>query len=237
MENIETCRSALHFAVELLGLNTGASTLDKLQDLDDRLVHGRDTLEDAIKQLRLSQDSSKAELVVEIQQSYSRTQNTVDESRAEARSTKQATLQRHDKLEDMLKTAEDRRKVEQIVSSLDDERLHMRREGVTDAHERTFDWILNEDQSNFASWLSEGSGIYWIKGKAGSGKSTLMKYLVDHEHTEKLLREWAGCNELLLAEHFFWVAGTSLQKSNQGLLRGAITTNASFRYQASPYRL
>jgi putative ribosome biogenesis GTPase RsgA len=29
----------------------------------------------------------------------------------------------------------------------------------------------------FADWLENDGGIYWIAGKAGSGKSTLMKYL------------------------------------------------------------
>jgi hypothetical protein len=41
-------------------------------------------------------------------------------------------------------------------------------------------------------WLSSGKGIFHISGKLGSGKSTLMKYLVDNEHTKSLLQGWAG---------------------------------------------
>lgn len=42
------------------------------------------------------------------------------------------------------------------------------------------------------NWMSSGAGIFHISGKLGSGKSTLMKYLCDHDCTKSLLREWAG---------------------------------------------
>lgn len=41
-------------------------------------------------------------------------------------------------------------------------------------------------------WLSKSSGIFHIAGKIGSGKSTLMKFLVDHDEVNKKLQEWAG---------------------------------------------
>lgn len=67
--------------------------------------------------------------------------------------------------------------------------------------------------------LMEIKGIFWITGKPGCGKSTLMKHLSRHPQTMELLRVWAGDNELILAHHYFWIAGTSLQKSRIGLLR------------------
>jgi len=42
------------------------------------------------------------------------------------------------------------------------------------------------------SWLESGTGIFHICGKLGSGKSTLMKYICDHEETGKMLKKWAG---------------------------------------------
>ncbi|KAI8629819.1 hypothetical protein F5Y19DRAFT_77450 [Xylariaceae sp. FL1651] len=42
----------------------------------------------------------------------------------------------------------------------------------------TGDWIFDHDR--FKSWQKEPSTILWISGKAGSGKTTLMKHLVDH---------------------------------------------------------
>ena len=48
---------------------------------------------------------------------------------------------------------------------------------VIDSHRATFDWIFSEDGPGFAQWLKDGKGVYWIYGKAGSGKSTLMKFI------------------------------------------------------------
>jgi hypothetical protein len=42
------------------------------------------------------------------------------------------------------------------------------------------------------NWISLGARIFHISGKLGSGKSTLMKYLCDHDRTKSLLKEWAG---------------------------------------------
>ena len=34
-------------------------------------------------------------------------------------------------------------------------------------------------------WLLSRHGDYWVSGKAGSGKSTLMKFLCNHEKLER----------------------------------------------------
>lgn len=54
---------------------------------------------------------------------------------------------------------------------------------INRAHKSTFRWILQDNQSqdhhlpmirwsNFREWLESDNQIYWIAGKAGSGKST-----------------------------------------------------------------
>ncbi|KAG8532445.1 uncharacterized protein KY384_002322 [Bacidia gigantensis] len=75
---------------------------------------------------------------------------------------------------------------------------------------------------NFSDWLRSGSGVYWINGKAGSGKSTLMNFLYSHLRTNGLLRDWAGRRKLLTPAFFFWNSGSVLQRSVQGLLRSLI---------------
>jgi DNA helicase HerA-like ATPase len=42
------------------------------------------------------------------------------------------------------------------------------------------------------------TGIFWIFGKPGSGKSTLMKYLVEDQRTHDLLQKWAGPKKLIV---------------------------------------
>ncbi|RXK34148.1 hypothetical protein BBD39_06055 [Arsenophonus endosymbiont of Bemisia tabaci Asia II 3] len=46
-----------------------------------------------------------------------------------------------------------------------------------------------------------------------------MKYIVSQLGTQQLLKQWAGDHELIIATHFFWNAGSPLQKSRIGLLR------------------
>ncbi|RFU29568.1 hypothetical protein B7463_g6785, partial [Scytalidium lignicola] len=74
-------------------------------------------------------------------------------------------------------------------------------------------------QESFLHWLSSGNGIFHISGKLGSGKSTLMKFLCDHPHTQVELQKWAGNRKLIFAKFFFWKPGSPLQKSLNGLFR------------------
>jgi hypothetical protein len=59
-------------------------------------------------------------------------------------------------------------------------------------------------------------------GKAGSGKSTLMKYVHADKRTREALRTWAGERKLVTASFFFWNIGSALQKSHKGLLRSLL---------------
>jgi len=53
----------------------------------------------------------------------------------------------------------------------------------------------------------------------GSGKSTLMKYLYDHDETTQNLRIWSGHDPLVRACFYFWSPGQQMQKSLEGLLQ------------------
>jgi hypothetical protein len=119
-----------------------------------------------------------------------------------------------------------------ILKSLEFPTMFSRFDHVNDAHFKTFEWIFQDmirDQTNsrpkvsFVEWLVNGTGIFHVSGKLGSGKSTLMKFLYQHERTKQLLNEWAGENwTLVLAQFFFWRAGEKDQKSLSGLLRALL---------------
>ncbi|KAI0380623.1 prion-inhibition and propagation-domain-containing protein [Hypomontagnella monticulosa] len=102
-----------------------------------------------------------------------------------------------------------------------------RKESISAAHSKTFHWTLHPPVEEYpwddlSEWLLSGSGIYWISGKAGSGKSTLMKYLLKHPRTRRLLSRWAGGTPYLLVHFFFWNLGTIEQKSQEGLSRSLL---------------
>lgn len=74
----------------------------------------------------------------------------------------------------------------------------------------------------FLTWLKSGSQIYHISGKAGSGKSTLMKFLSQHSRVREELKSWADGRKLVLASFFFWNSGDKLQMSLEGLYRALL---------------
>ncbi|KAL3419504.1 hypothetical protein PVAG01_09726 [Phlyctema vagabunda] len=72
------------------------------------------------------------------------------------------------------------------------------------------------------TWLENGQGIYWISGKAGSGKSTFMKYIFENTGTKEAIAAWSGLAKYSTSGYFFWSQGIALQKSTEGLLRTAL---------------
>ncbi|KAH7346375.1 hypothetical protein BKA65DRAFT_399466 [Rhexocercosporidium sp. MPI-PUGE-AT-0058] len=97
------------------------------------------------------------------------------------------------------------------------------------AHQKTFRWIFKDPPygeeapwSSFIDWLKTGEGIYWVNGKAGSGKSTLMRYIVENSDTRKYLQVWAGKHHLESQSFFFWNGGSLEQRSHCGLLRSLL---------------
>ena len=69
------------------------------------------------------------------------------------------------------------------------------------AHAQTFQWIFNQG-SGFREWLRSGTGIFWIAGKPGSGKSTLVKFIAENPKTTNLLTEWAGGHNFVNLSYF-----------------------------------
>ncbi|KAJ6003064.1 hypothetical protein N7451_005611 [Penicillium sp. IBT 35674x] len=68
-------------------------------------------------------------------------------------------------------------------------------------------------REKFLTWLNSGRHIFHISGKAGSGKSTLMKFLVKSSRVKKELESWAGGRPLIFAQFFFWNAGDETQRN------------------------
>jgi len=108
--------------------------------------------------------------------------------------------------------------------------MYDREVNVQTSYPQTFDWIFQrraqdgDGWAEFPEWLQNGSGCYWISGKAASGKSTLMKFLIQDPRTQGYLRLWAGRDKLICANFYFWYLGTAIQKSQTGLVRSLLFT-------------
>ncbi len=106
-----------------------------------------------------------------------------------------------------------------IIKTLHFSQIRDREFAILDAHQTTFEGVFDNKTTNFSTWCRSYGGIYWISGKAGSGKSTLMKFLLSHQKTKDLLCDWAGQKQLVTASHFFWSQGTKEQRSQTGLFQ------------------
>ncbi|KAL9619539.1 MAG: hypothetical protein Q9160_005815, partial [Pyrenula sp. 1 TL-2023] len=75
-----------------------------------------------------------------------------------------------------------------FLESLRFEDINIRSNEISETSPKTFEWIFDttEDANpwdNFSRWLQDGKTIYWVSGKAGSGKSTLMKFIANDLRT------------------------------------------------------
>ena len=93
-----------------------------------------------------------------------------------------------------------------------------------DALESTLDWVWSkkhESRSSFAQWLLNDRAVFWIQGKPGSGKSTLMSYL------EKASRWWQihsrrDSNWSTIRFFFDFRAHSGLANNLEGFLRSLL---------------
>lgn len=114
------------------------------------------------------------------------------------------------------------RREQEVIRSLNYQARKLRHDDIEDAHIRTFQWVFGSPHDQLLSWLESGTGIFWVSGKPGSGKSTLMKFIVDNSRTKEALAIWAGTRTCVTASHFFWISGTAMQMSQEGLFRSLL---------------
>lgn len=214
---MESLRVALHGAVKKKDLE---KLKDRLKELDRRM---RSRLSNVLDDKRYS---SIVALIQELDKKNKRMdlisscrfedlRQTILTSLAESYTqTEVMTL-----LVQLQNQAEATTKHQRILTGLMFNELTQRYSDIEEAHNTTLEWIYDHTQTKFAGWLESGSDIFWISGLAGSGKSTLMKYLCNQRRIGQALKSWAGTATLVIASFFFWHQGTRMQKSQQGLLQ------------------
>ena len=108
------------------------------------------------------------------------------------------------------------------MNSLNDTVTRARIREVNKAHDKTFHWLFDPQIVSFTGWLRDTdvskSPIYWIQGKPGSGKSTLMKFAMHDVRISKLLNGDSG-DTWTLAAFFFHDRGSEMQKTLVGMLQ------------------
>ncbi|KIW32255.1 uncharacterized protein PV07_03815 [Cladophialophora immunda] len=129
------------------------------------------------------------------------------------------------KIDKLVDVQHQKAEFDKFKQSLHFPEINLRQDKIEEAHEKTFEWIFEKQDTsqrwhNFPDWLQNDQPLYWILGKPGSGKSTLMNFLVHDRRTLEGL-ESSG-QPVTILSFFFWEAGVELQKSRVGLLRSLI---------------
>ncbi|TLD04406.1 uncharacterized protein PgNI_12016 [Pyricularia grisea] len=69
---------------------------------------------------------------------------------------------------------------------------------------------------SFSDWMQSESKLYWLSGKPGSGKSTLVNFILQDSRTQEFLDRWKP--GAITISHFFWKASSSsMQKNMKGM--------------------
>ncbi|KAI1754837.1 hypothetical protein F4782DRAFT_491746 [Xylaria castorea] len=109
-----------------------------------------------------------------------------------------------------------RREKEDCLRSLSFPSMHTRRQNIDDALSGTCDWLFSTTE--FVKWrdpddLPSHNGILWIKGKPGTGKSTLMNNTLSYCEN--------NFGDLIMA-YFFNARGGVLEKTPLGMMRSIV---------------
>ncbi|KAL9084973.1 MAG: hypothetical protein Q9159_004939 [Coniocarpon cinnabarinum] len=95
-------------------------------------------------------------------------------------------------------------RIQKVLEHLSFAEMGARREEVRPAHERTFQWIFSTERDqkqrdSFSDWLKRDESIYWINGKPRSGKSTLMRFVLENPVTTRFLEDWSNAEVNILS--------------------------------------
>lgn len=103
--------------------------------------------------------------------------------------------------------------IQQLLQSLWFEMMQDRQIRVDWSYAKTFDWLFEPSygHNGFADWLLSDKPLFWVNGKAGSGKSTLMKFLFNDQRTKEHLPNYS------IYSFFLWKSGSEMQRTRRGM--------------------
>jgi hypothetical protein len=104
-----------------------------------------------------------------------------------------------------------------LIDSLRFDQIDARQMTIKNAHAKTCRWLLKK--SEYLDWLDtdrlrEHNGFLWIRGKPGTGKSTLIKFVLAHAR-----KTMAG---KAVISFFFNARGEDVEKSTIGTYRSLL---------------
>jgi hypothetical protein len=212
-KNTESMRDIILQRLKKASSESAAShstTHGKLHALGEDLNQSALTVQKKLSALRISQQSSGKTL---------RTGQRSLGKNIDRQFQKQSTSDTHQKFLDILHFPE----------------MFARQESIKRRSPGTYDWVFDDEltgsddkdtelRGRISRWLRnpDGNTLFWIQGKPGSGKSSLISFIMGDPRTKECMRVWAGGRDPYIFNFFFWKPGSSLQKTMLGLRRSLL---------------
>ncbi|KAL7935837.1 hypothetical protein V8C35DRAFT_298354 [Trichoderma chlorosporum] len=113
--------------------------------------------------------------------------------------------------------------LETIVQTLNPLETKSRLEQIGMSAGFSFQWAFENPSIGLTTWLQNTDSLFWISGRPGSGKSTMMKFLYNDPRTWQFLNKLQRSSRYITANFFFHHRGTAMQKSKEGFLRSVLS--------------
>lgn len=194
--HVSTCHGALDGAIAILHLNVGISHIERLRDLDDRIMRGKTSVDDAMKGINTS---------------IERVLQDISRQLAEQKKTEQGQRRAEEIVQSLRYDTMDNRE-----NQIDDQAHNADYAWLFSSEGQ-----MSPEVTHLVLFLNESSGLFWIAGEPATGKSTLMKYLANPRREGVNIWQWEGSQDLTIACHYCWVVD-AVQKTQQALLRTLI---------------
>jgi nucleoside phosphorylase len=110
-------------------------------------------------------------------------------------------------------------KRQSLIESLRFNQIQARQDTIQTALPKTCNWLLKHEKYRYwldSSKILEHKGFLWIKGKPGTGKSTIMKHAFEHSR-----RTQKGTGAVIIS-FFFNARGEDPEKSTAGMYRSLL---------------
>lgn len=186
--------------------------------------HTRDLLDSILKNAKEMANINGKEL--------EKVQDKISKSLSHLKGLQQSSDELAQQLKDLQAVTVATRRGNYILRRLHFPEIFLRESDVQVAEQDTFGWIVGDPEpphsdvarycafNSLSSFLRSSDGsILFFCGKAGSGKSTMMKFLSKHSAVCSGLEEWADGKKPIIVSMYFWNADSRLQRTIEGFYR------------------